>query len=178
MAYGELPFGARNAAVYKLTAEPSTYASKVDVPRIETVELTEEEDSVEMNASDVQVAVHTSATRLTGSMQYGGINLDTMVILNGGAAATTGTTPNLVTTFIRRGNQTKSYFKLEAQLYADDAGDDHLRAYKVKAVSGPTLGANQGEFLSTNVNLAGVFTADSPGKLYDVIANESVVAIS
>lgn len=179
LTYGELPFGLRDMAVAQLTTEPATYATKVDVPRAQSAELTEEEDSVEMNAGDVQAAIHTSATRLTGSMQYGGHNIDTLVVLSGGAlAATTGMTPNRITGFNRRSTDNKKYFKLTARMLGDDAGDIHLIAYKVKALSGPTFGANQNEFLSENVEIRGVYTAESPGKLYDIISHETVTAIA
>ncbi len=178
-AFGELPFGGRAAALYVLTTEPSTYGSKVDVPRFQALEMAEEEDSTELNAGDVRVALHTSATRLTGSLTYGGINLDSLAILNGGTSGTlTGTTPNRTQTFTRRSTDNKKYFKVTAQVYGDDAGDDHFICYKVKCSGGPTFSFSQGEFMVTAADLEGVFTAETPGKLYDIIAHETATALA
>lgn len=178
LTYGELPFGLRNAAIYPLNTEPSTYGAKVDVPRMQNLELQEEEDSAQLDAADVVVAIHTFATKLTGSMAAGGINLDTLVVLTGGAVSTTGMTPSRVTTFARRSTDNKKYFKITGQSYGDDSGDLYLTAYKTKAVSGPTYAFNQGEFAVTQCDLEAVFTADTPGKLYDLVAHETVTAIS
>lgn len=183
LTYGELPFGLRNAAIYKMTtdgtgATPPVYASKVDVPRIQNLELQEEEDSAQLDAADVTVATHTFGLRLTGSISAGGINLDTLAVLTGGTVSTTGMTPSRVTTFARRGTDSKPYFKVTGQSYGDDAGDLYMTAYKVKAVSGPTYAFNQGEFAVTQCDLQGVFTGETTSKLYDLVAHETVTAIS
>lgn len=179
LTYGELPFGLRTGGIYPLTAEPATYGSKIDIPRIQNIELKEEEDSTDMSAGDVRVALHTFATRLTGHLTYGGLNFDSLAALNGGTVgSTSGTTPNRITTFSRRSTDNKKYFKLIGQIYGDDLGDDHLIGYKVKCSGGPTYGANQGEFMATAADLEGVFTAESPGKLYDLTAHETATALA
>lgn len=179
LPYSELPFGLRAAALTPLTAEPATYGTKVDVPRIQNIEMAEEQDQTEMNAADVRVAVHPFATRGTGSITSGGMNLDTLAILTGGVVgAPVGTTPNRVVTFTRTSTQTKKYFKMTGQIYADDAGDIHMIWYKVKCSGGPTYAANQGEFMVQAGDLEAVFTAESPGKLYDIVAHETVTAIA
>jgi hypothetical protein len=176
--FGELPFGGRAAAIYSLNTEPATYGTLVDIPRFQGLEMAEEEDSTEMNAGDVRVALHTSATRLTGSLTYGGLNQDSLAMLNGGTAgAVTGTLPARLQTFTRRSTNQKKYFKVAAQIYGDDAGDDHFIAYKVKCSGGPTFSFTQGEFMATAADLEGVFTAESPGKLYDIIAHETALAL-
>jgi hypothetical protein len=179
LVYSELPFGLRSAALSPLTVEPSTYGAKVDVPRIQNIEMAEEEDSTEMNAADVRVAVHTFATRGTGSITAGGMNLDTLALLTGGSvSAAVGSSPNRVVTFARTSTQTKKYFKMEGQIYGDDAGDLHMIWFKVKCSGGPTFAANQGEFMVLTGDLEGVFTSETPGKLYTLIANETVIAIA
>lgn len=179
LTYSEIPFGLRAAALTPLTAEPATYGTKVDVPRIQNIEMAEEEDSTELNAADVRVAVHTFATRGTGSITSGGMNLDTLAVLTGGSvSAPSGMTPNRIVTFSRTSTQTKGYFKMEGQIYADDAGDLHMVWFKVKCSGGPTYAANQGEFMVQTGDLEAVFTGESPGKLYDLVANETVTAIA
>lgn len=180
LSYGELPFGLRNAAIYKLTTDGASpvWASKVDVPRMQTLELQEEEESTTLDAGDVIVATHTFGLKLSGSIQSGGVNLDTLAVLTGGTVTSTGMTPSRVTTFARRSTDTKPYFKVTGQAYGDDAGDLYLTAYKVKVVSGPTYSFNQGEFSVLQGDLEGVFTGETTGKLYDLVAHETVTAIS
>lgn len=175
LAYGELPFGIRDARIYPLTGD--TPGTGVDVPRIRTVDLGVESDSTELEGDDVRVAVHSFGKRMTGSIESGGLNLDTLVVLEGGSVSTTGVTPNRITTYIVRGNQSQGYFKIIGQMYGDDAGDLHLIAYKVKATSGPNYSFTNGEFALTTCDLEAVFNGESPSKLYDLVSHETITAI-
>lgn len=177
LQYSEFPFGLRNAGLYALTTEPATYAAKTDVARIQNIELAEEADSVDLSAQDVVMATHQFADRLTGNFQQGGMNIDTLVVLTGGTVATTGVTPNRVTTFSRKGTDAKKYHKLIGQSYADDAGDIHMIAYKGKMSSGPTYAQNQGEFMAVSGDMLYVFNGETPSKLYDIVAHETITAI-
>lgn len=183
LGYGEIPFGLRAAAIYPLNTDGATpvWGTKVDVPRVQNLELQEEEDSAQLDAADVTVAIHTFGLKLTGSFQFGGINLDSIVALAGGTVTSTGMTPSRVSTFARRGSDVKKYFKITGQAYGDDGGDVFLTAYKTKAVSGPTYAFNQGEFSVTSCDLESVFTGEAAAanqKLYDLVVHETVTAIS
>jgi hypothetical protein len=175
MSYGELPFGCRDCKIWKYEAGVVVALDEyVDVPRIRTVEVNVTRDSTDLEGDDVKVATHTFAKGLDGSIEAGGINLAVLEVLEGGVATTVGSSPNRVTTYRVRGDQSEAYFKLEAQMYGDDAGDMHFIAYKLKATNGPNYSFTQGEFALTACDLAGIFDeSTSPSQLYDIVTNEA-----
>lgn len=175
LTYGELPFGIRDCRIYPLTGD--TPGTGVDVPRIRTVDLGVESDSTELEGDDVRIAIHSFGKRMTGSIEGGGINLDTLAILEGGSITTTGTLPSRVTTYGVNGSQSQGYFKLVGQMYGDDAGDLHMIAYRAKATSGPNYSFNNGEFALTTCDLEAVFNTATPAKLYDLVSHETITAI-
>lgn len=175
MSFGELPFGCRDCKIWAFGTALDEY---VDVPRIRTVELNVTRDSTTLEGDDVKIATHTFSKGLDGSIEAGGINTAVLEILEGGEATTTGTTPNRVTTYSVEGDQAEGYFKLEAQMYADDGGDMHFTAWKVKAVNGPNYSFQQGEFALTACDLEGIFDDSvTPSRLYTIVQNEAVTVI-
>ena len=87
-------------------------------------------------------------------------------------------TPNRVSTYAVLGDQAEGYFKLESQMYGDDAGDMHFVAWKVKATNGPNFSFAQGEFALTACDLSGIFDDSvDPSRLYDIVQNETVTVI-
>lgn len=176
MTYGELPFGCRDC---KLAPWGTTaLATGVDVPRIRTVELNVTRDSTDLEGDDVKIATHTFAKGLEGSIEAGGINTAVLVVLEGGSSAATGAGTTAITTYTVLGDQTEGYFALEAQMYADDGGDTHFVAWKVKATNGPNYSFGQGEFALTQCDLSGIFDAStSPSRLYQIKMNATVTSI-
>lgn len=177
--YGQLPFGCRDCKLTPYIAGIlGDLDDAVDVPRIRTVELNVTRDSTDLEGDDVKIATHTFAKGLEGSIEAGGINLNVLVVLEGGEVATTGMTPNRITTYKVEGDQTENYFKIEAQMYADDGGDMHFLAWKVKATNGPNFSFAQGEFALTQCDLSGIFDeSTNPSRLYTIVQNETATVI-
>jgi hypothetical protein len=177
MAWGELPFGCRDCKVTPWTA--GTLGSAVDVPRIRTVELNVVRDSTDLEGDDVKVATHTFAKGLEGSIEAGGINVAALGVLEGGTFATSGMTPNRITTYDVKGDQNEGYFKIEAQMYADDGGDTHFIGWQVKTTNGPNYNFTQGEFSLMGCDLSGIYDSSvTPTRLYTIKLNETVTAIA
>lgn len=171
MSFGELPFGCRDCKIWTFGAALGAY---VDVPRIRTVEVNVTRDSTTLEGDDVKVATHTFAKGLDGSIEAGGINTAVLEILEGGDS----TTAAGVTTYVVLGDQVETYFKLEAQMYADDGGDFHFTAWKIKATNGPNYSFQQGEFALTACDLEGIFDDSvSPSRLYTIVQNTNVTII-
>lgn len=179
MSYGELPFGCRDCKIAPYTGTtPPDPSDFVDVPRIRTVELNVTRDSTDLEGDDVKIATHTFAKGLEGSIEAGGVNLAALAVLEGGEVTTSGMTPNRIATYKVEGDQNEGYFKLEAQMYADDAGDMHFIAWKVKASNGPNFSFTQGEFALTACDLSGIYDESvSPSRLYTIVQNETVTII-
>ena len=171
MSFGELPFGCRDCYIWP---EGATLDDGVDVPRIRTVELNVTRDSTDLEGDDVKIATHTFAKGLEGSIEAGGVNLAALVVLEGGSL-TTGAS---LLTYEVEGDQAEGYFRLEAQMHADDGGDLHFTAWKVKATSGPTFSFTQGEFALTQCDLSGIFDdSTTPSRLYTIAQNQAVTPI-
>jgi hypothetical protein len=175
VAWGELPFGIRDVRILPLVGD--TPGTGIDVPRIRTVDLGVESDSTELEGDDVRVAIHSFGKRLTGSIEAGGINLDALAVMEGGAVTPGGVLPNRIVTYAVLGTQSQGYFKLIGHMYGDDAGDLHIIAYRVKATSGPNYSFNNGEFALTNCDLEAVFNTAVPSKLYDLVSHETITAL-
>lgn len=170
MTFGELPFGCRDCRLY-----PIGSAHVVDVPRIRTVELNVTRDSTDLEGDDVKIATHTFAKGLEGSIEAGGVNLYAVAVLEGGVVTPTGLTPARVITYEVEGDQAEGYFRLIAQIYADDGGDFHFEANKLKASNGPNFSFTQGEFALTACDLSGIFDdSTTPSKLYTITQNETI----
>jgi len=178
--FGELPFGCRDARItpYVLGVLGAASTSK-DVPRIRTVELSVVRDSTPLEGDDVKVAEHTFGKGLDGSIEAGGINVSVLQVLEGGAVTIVSTPPGARTALYEvEGDQAEGYFKLEAQMYGDDAGDMKFTAWKVKAVNGPNFSFTQGEFGLTACDLSGVFDeSTTPSRLYSILQSETIVPL-
>lgn len=175
MTYGELPFGCRDCKIAPWT---TVIGTGIDVPRIRTVELNVTRDSTDLEGDDVKIATHTFAKGLEGSIEAGGINPAVLVVLEGGEVTTGGTGATAYTIYNVEGDQAEGYFALEAQMYADDGGDTHFTAWRVKATNGPNYSFGQGEFALTQCDLSGVFDESvSPSRLYSIKTNATVKAI-
>jgi uncharacterized protein YqgV (UPF0045/DUF77 family) len=178
MTWGEIPFGLRDAKITPWTAG-GTLGTAVAVPRVRSVEANVTRDSADLDGDDVRIATHTFGTAIEGTFEEGGINFAVLAVINGGSSATTGVTPNRITTFILEGDDVDGYFKIEGQSYADDGGDTHVIIWRAHATNGPNHTFNQGEFTLTNFDYAGVFDqSTSPSRLYSIVQNETAVAIA
>lgn len=179
MTFGELPFGCRDCKITPYVAGVlGAVDDAVDVPRIRTVELNVTRDSTPLEGDDVKIAEHTFAKGLEGSVEAGGINLAVMQVLEGGDVTSSGITPNRTIVYAVEGDQAEGYFKLEAQMYGDDAGDMKFVAWKVKATNGPNYSFAQGEFALTACDLSGIFDeSTSPSRLYTITQSETIVEI-
>lgn len=172
---GELPFGCRDCKLTPWVA--GVLGTGSDVPRIRTVELNVTRDSTDLEGDDVRVATHTFGKALEGSIEAGGINAVALSVLEGGTV-TTVTGPPKVVTYKVLGDQAEGYFKLEAQMYADDGGDLHFIGWKVKASNGPNYSFTQGEFALTACDLAGIYDeSTTPTRLYHIVQNDTVTPI-
>ena len=176
--YGELPFGCRDCKITPYIAGVlGDLDDAVDVPRIRTVELSVVRDSTPLEGDDVKIAEHTFGKGLDGSIEAGGINAAVLEVLEGGTVTVVGTPPR-TTTYEVEGDQAEGYFKLEAQMYGDDAGDMKFTAWKVKATNGPNYSFTQGEFGLTACDLSGVFDESTdPSRLYKIVQAETIAPI-
>lgn len=169
--YGELGFGLRAA---KMTPLPSGTATSLPRPRQLDVNFVQ--DSATLTGGDATVAVKSFNGRVEGSFEAGGMNPAAIAIMLGGVVTATGTTPAAKKTISVTSTTAGGYWKLEAQVIADDLGDLHVIIYKGKCTSGPNWTFQGGEYVLTNADYTGV--ADATNKIFDLVFNETAIAIA
>jgi hypothetical protein len=169
-----LPFGLRDVRVYPLTGE--TPGTGVDLPNSRTFSFSEAEDFQELRGDDGLVAVHGTGPTVNWSLEAGGISLDAVKVIYGGTVTTTGTTPNQVKTFTKLNTDARPYFKVEGQAISDSGGDFHVVLYRCRATGELSGQMADGAFWLTGTSGRALGRA-SDGKVYDLVQNESAVAI-
>ncbi|MCR4398934.1 MAG: phage tail protein [Firmicutes bacterium] len=157
-------------------AEP-TYGTSVDLPGIQTLELTPEMD-VKTLEGDGEILDVYSKVRLVGfTWNSAKIPLDALAVLLGGTVTESGTTPNQKAVY-SLGDENPQWFKIEGQaVYVEDGlGDVHVTLYKCKCTGGAafSLGTDFAVLKATGQAIR----AASNRKLLDVTFNETETPLS
>lgn len=169
-----LPYGLRDVRVYPLTAE--TPGSGVDLPNGRTLSFAEAESFDELRGDDGLVAVHGKGPSVDWELEEGGISLAAVQVIYGGTITTTGTTPNQVQKFTKKGTDLRPYFKVEGQAISDSGGDFHVVLYRCRATGDLKGELKDGAFWLTGAKGVALPRA-SDSTLYDLVQNESVTAV-
>src|SRR4051794_6860410 len=101
IGFTPLPYGLRDVRLYPLTAE--TPGAGVDLPNGRTLTFAEAESFDELRGDDGLVAVHGKGPSVDWELEEGGISLAAVQVIYGGTITTTGTTPNQVQKFTKKG---------------------------------------------------------------------------
>jgi hypothetical protein len=176
---GEVGFGLFDVFLIPWTAGVlGNAASGKTLPRIIEMDAGITRSSTDLEAGDIVAATHTFAKAMEGTLDAGGINAAALKILEGGTFTTTGASTTLLTTYVVKSTDAEEYFKIEAQVYADDGGDQHFLIWKAKATNGPTFNPKQGEFIHTNVDWKAIYDDSvTPPRLYTIVMNGTVTPI-
>lgn len=183
MAVGDntLPYGLRDTKITPYTTSAlTTLGTSVDEPNARSMSFSEAEDFEELRGDDKQVAIVGKGASVEWEMEHGGISLSAFKLMSGGTLATTGVTPNTVTTYTRKSTDVKPYFKAEGQSISDSGGDFHVVLYRCRASDKLEGELSEGSFWLTGAG-GSALPALLTGKvdvLYEFIANESTTAIT
>lgn len=175
-----LPYGLRDIKLKQVTEGTGTLGSAVDLPAARTLTFQEVVESSILRGDDTEVATHESAPAIEWELEAGGITLAAWAILSGGTVSEAGTTPNIVRTFART-NQSRPYFMAEGQIISDNGGDVHAKLYRCKSTGNVGGEFTDNEFFLTSCSGRGVVVPTgyvNAGKLYDIVHNETAVAIT
>jgi hypothetical protein len=175
MALGNtLPFGLRDVKLKSINAA-GALGTGVDLPVSRTFSFADTEDFEELRGDDQVVASHGSGPTVEWDLEGGGISLDAYAIMAGGSVTTTGTTPNQKKTYSKLITDARPYFFVEGQAISDSGGDFHTVVYYCKADGNLEGELGDGQFWLTSASGKGY--ANSAGKVYDFVQNETVSAI-
>lgn len=176
-------FSTSDAQLAKLLTDPSggaaTYGTLTDVPGIKTVGLGFELNSVSLTGDNKELETDTTLRAVTLTFAHAKMSIDALVILLGGAATYSGTTPNQIARFRRLGADVMPYFKFEAKTPTggvDEAtGDGHILVYKAK-ITDYTVPSAEQDYATFSGTARGVARV-SDDFIFDVQRNETAAAI-
>lgn len=174
-----LPFGMRDTKVIPYTTAALTaLGTAIDEPNARTLSFSEAEDYEELRGDDKVIAIRGLGPSVEWEMEHGGISIPAYVGLNGGLAATTGVTPNQVTTYTKKVTDQKPYFQASGQSMSDSGGDFHVVLLRSRATNGIEGELADGAFWLTGasgVTLPALKTGDID-TLYKFVLNETAAA--
>ena len=173
------PYGLRDVKItpYLDAAGKILSSEKIDLPVAQTFSFSEVEEFQTLRGDDRVAAEHGSGASGEWSLGNGGISLEALVAMNGGALATEAGGRR----YSKKAGDVKPYFKVEGQSIDDEGGDVHLEVYRCK-----TTGNIEGEFADGAFYVTSASGSASPvpedaaenaDKLYDIVENTSVTAI-
>lgn len=136
----------KDCKVSPLTADSEgspTYGAPVDVPGIQSLGITPEMESKELEGDGDIIDIYSRVRKINWTWNNGKIPLDALKVLLGGTVEASGVTPTQKQTY-ELGDENAPWFKLEGQaVYVEDGmGDTHVVLPKCKCTGGAafTLG--------------------------------------
>jgi hypothetical protein len=170
-----LPYGLRDLKVR--TNTNGTPGTSVDFPNARTLSFEEAEDFEELRGDDQVVAQRGKGPTVNWDLEGGGISLDALVVIAGGAVTTSGTTPNQKKTYSKLGSDVRPTFQIEGQALSESGGDFHTLIYRCKVTDTISGELADGAFWLTGASGSGIgdYTTN---KLYDFVQNETAAAIT
>lgn len=174
-----LPFGMRDTRLTPYTTSAlNTLGTGVDNPNARTLSFSESEDYEELRGDDKVIAIVGKGPSVEWEMESGGISVPAYKQMNGGTTATTGVTPNQVTTYTKKVTDARPYFKAEGQSISDSGGDFHVNLLRARASESLEGELGDGAFWLTSasgVALPALLTG-KVDVLYEFVLNETAIA--
>jgi hypothetical protein len=180
--------GVNDAAIYKMltdvAASAPTYASKVDVVGVKSLECSLEIDTKELRGDNTLLAADSVMKRISGTLAYAKHGFDVWGAALSSAAADSGTTPNMKTTYDIVQTTLPASVKIEAQTKQVDyvGGDVHIILWKCAPNTMP-FGFMEEDYRTQSfgfVSMPVIGTpATAPANAWaQIVGNETAVAIS
>ncbi len=172
-----------DAKISKMLTDPesgaATYASSIDVPGIKTLGVGGAVNSGALRGDNQLLDFFTILTAITISFQHAKVSLDVLGCMMGATVVDSGVTPAMKAKLPILGNQTFSYWKIEAQTTGVDTGigDGHIVVPKCILSDMPDLGFAEEDYriLSGKAN---AIPRTSDNSWIDIEMNETAVAIA
>jgi hypothetical protein len=159
-------------------ANPPVYGTAVDVPGIQTLEITPKIASKELRGDDKVLDVWARCESIDWKWSCAKLPLAVLDILLGGSVTTSGTTPNQKQTYALAGADRPGWFKIEGQVaYVEEGlGDVHVVLYKCKCTGGAAFGVGD-DFAKLEASGVAI-PLSATDKLFDVVFNETATEIA
>lgn len=181
-------FGVNDMGIYKLSTDVAgtapTYAAKVDVVGVKSLEATIATDTKELRGDNTLLAADSVLKDIAGKVAYAKHNFDVFAALTSALTTDAGTSPNQTSTLTIVQGTLPAYFKVEGQSKQVDfvGGDVHIIAYKCMPGNLMTGLAEEDYRLQGNdfisVPLIGTIAAGPANAWLTILSNETAVAIT
>lgn len=171
------------AKIYEMTADASTaptYSAGIALTGLIKMGVTPVLNSADLECDGGIADVFAKAKAADLELELGVLNMDALALMLGMTNATTGTTPNQVTTAPFLGSSKPKFFKIEGRWTYPGLGlgDVHLVVYKCKVTDPSAIEVEDanGKFGTMKIKARAV-PCISNAKIFDTVANETAAAI-
>jgi hypothetical protein len=158
-----------------------TYSSSVDVPAMTKLTISPKTETKKLHGDSLLLDVYMRTLEIEVDFEFSELSLDVYNVLSGAAYISSGTTPNIVTTWtMTSANVTPSYFKIEGQwtYTGNTGGDAHVVLYKVKASDLPPVEINDSSGNFGVQKCKGIaIPCQSNGSWFNIIINQTKTPI-
>lgn len=149
--------------------------SLTDLPGIRSMQITLNNDAVELRGDNKVLSVIDQGNSLEWQMEEGGMDLQTLAIVLGGVSTDTGVTPNIVRSLKIDGDTIRPYFGIVGVSPAEDGvGDLHIFIPKAKSTGSFEVTAQDQEFATPTIS--GSAVNHSSHGLMKLIQHETAIA--
>lgn len=170
----EYQFGIDDGKVTSRGADGTLSATKVDVLGVSSFSMGIESDSVEHRGDNKALRIRKTGKKVSGSVEQAATNLPTLAVVSDGVVATTGVTPNVITTYTEPSSSAGLTYQIEMQA-ADVDGATRFVVLNATTTGGPTFEWSEGEFSNPSFDYEG---SDYEGDLFEIKQYETEVAIA
>lgn len=148
-------------------------ATLIDVPGIQSCQVTVANDAVELRGDNAVIAVVDQGNTLEWQMGAGGISLEALEAMFGGTLTAGGITPDGTKTYDLKATDQRPYFTFVGVTPDDGAGENlHIVVWKAKATGNLELQAADQEFMAPSFSGRGI-ARELDDSLLHLIQNET-----
>lgn len=176
-----LPYGMRDLKItpYSDAAGSVLSSEVIDLPNMQTLTFSEEEEFQELRGDDRVVAIRGSGATVSWELEAGGFKIRVWEVFTGGTVTQTGLAPNRKWRLDKRSSDARSYFLIEGQVISDSGGDLHGIIYRCRCNDTIEGEFADGEFFITNASGQGLPVLDDVNDiLYSIEINETASPIA
>lgn len=149
------------------------------LPLGRTLAFTENEDNDTLDGDDkASVAVQGKGATVAGSLEAGGLDLTTFAIITGGQLIESGVEPNLKRSVLKRGSDSRPYWRAQGQVISNGGGDNVITIFRCKANGKIQADSKYGAFMVPSIDFLGTpLPGDDDDYLWQIDFNEQKVTL-
>lgn len=165
------PYGVRDIHVKRVSG-----GTDVDITAARRFNFAANITTDKLKGDDGLAAVASTVESFTLTIEGGGIDLAALAEITGKTLTSSGTTPNMISTYTFSSADVMPYVKIAGQARGVAGDDVHVIFYYAK-ITALTGNIGNSEFTILNMTLEAI-GQPSDGKIYDIIGHETATALA